>query len=225
MDFIFFVEISNIGELLDKAIRGLSRTVATDVRLQLISHPSTKLIIDKKITEDGIVLGDLREKDLKQLKFAIEVKTDGDIRNPEVLTYVLRYNKLHPDLPDPPLTGVLQLSIDENRISQYNDDVVVQTKIKEFTDINRQVTEFIRSANYKSALELKQKQLDILISIEQKDKLGFAKALLLKTRKRMAEIYDLMTKPVSNSSSAKALAMQCYKEEEEDEGLGFDLFG
>jgi len=225
----FFVEISNIGGLLEKAMRGLTRTVATDVRLKLISRDaSTQIIIDKVITNEGIVIGDLRESDLKQLKFAIEVNVPEYISSPEVLTYELRYNKLHPEIPDSPISGVLQLSVDENRISQYNDDVLVQTKIKDFTDLNKKVTEFIKVSNYKSALECKQNQMDILLSIEQKDKLGFAKVLLLKTRQRMKEIYNLIINPpISHVSSAaaKKLSMECAYEEDFDDDMGYDLFG
>jgi ribosomal protein L12E/L44/L45/RPP1/RPP2/uncharacterized protein YegL len=225
----FFIDSSDkIPAMLDKAFRGLQRTVAANAVLKI---KGSKGRVVKKLngSEDvfkGIPLGDMRERDLKQVLVEIEIEEDSSDEPIEVLEFELSYDRMDEFIPLSPQRGNLLMttSTDKSKLSQLEDEVLVYLMIHECGELDKTVVKLMEANKIDEAISIKREVVRILADLAPRDKVGFAKVLLLHAKSRLQDLEQLKTRTSSKSyeSVKKAIDRDALQEEEED--MGFGLF-
>jgi len=225
----FFIDSSDkIPAMLEKAFRGLSRTVATNVFLRI---KGTKGRHIKKLhgSDDlfkGIVLGDMREKDLKQILVQVEIEEDASDQPIEILEFELSYDRKDDCIPEGPLKGNLTMHTSTNleEVTKLNDEVLVYLRIHECGELDKSVVKLMESNKIDEALQLKRQVVKALEDLVPKDKVGFAKVLLLRARNRLFDLEQLKSRKSAKSFASVKKEIDRDAKEEEDEDMGFGLF-
>jgi len=225
----FFIDTSeNIPSLVDKAFKGLNRTVASQVVLKVKGHkgiPVKKLNGNEDLLR-GLQLPDLRESDLKQILVQIEIEPDADVSDTlELLSFELSYKPLADNFGDSQ-TGSLDVKVTKNYDDFFvlSDEVLVYLKINECSEIDKKVVKAIEQNDFAEAYYLKKKVLDILTEIVDKDELGFAKVLLMKAKSRVKDIEDMLYRRSYKSKEMIKKEVFCDAMDEQDEDMGYGLF-
>jgi len=225
----FFIDTSEkIPSILEKAFKGISRTVASNVVLKVKGFKGRQV---RKLdgNEDlfkGIPLLDMREKDLKQILVEIDLEEDESPQPIDVLEFELSYNRLDQCIPQSPQSGVLSLktTTDTKELSAVNDEVLVYLKIHECGELDKTVVKLMGNNRISEAIEVKKEVVHILSSLVLKDKVGFAKVLLLRAKSRLSDLEKLQSR--SSNKSYESLRKEIDRDamEEDDADMGFGLF-
>jgi hypothetical protein len=179
---------------------------------------------------DGLILSDLKEKELKQILFEMDVeeKESAEIST-ELFTYHLSYNRVDDNLPEGPITGNLEIPTEkfsENWLQhrKFNDEPLVFLTIQECNDLDKQVLQLISVKKFAEAITIKQRVVDTLSKLVDRDSLGFIRVLVMKGKQRIKELEQLQ---VNNNSSSLSRVCKAMHEEaawESDTDMGFGLF-
>lgn len=174
----------------------------------------------------GIPLLDMREKDLKQILVEIDLEEDESPQPIDVLEFELSYNRLDQCIPQSPQSGVLSLktTTDTKELSAVNDEVLVYLKIHECGELDKTVVKLMGNNRISEAIEVKKEVVHILSSLVLKDKVGFAKVLLLRAKSRLSDLEKLQSR--SSNKSYESLRKEIDRDamEEDDADMGFGLF-
>jgi len=226
----FFINSSEkIPSILEKAFRGLERTVACNVTLKVKGNKGRQV---KKLngTEDlmkGISLGDMREKDLKQILFHVEVEEDISFAPIEILEFELSYDRMDECVPLGPQRGNLEMmtTINLSDLKDLNPDVLVNLKISECGELDKVVVKLMDQNKIEEALSVKKEIVNALEEITPLDKIGFAKVLLLRAKNRLYDLEQLKMKKSNKSfASLKKEIDRDSREEADEADMGFGLF-
>jgi len=225
----FFIDASEkIPSILEKAFRGLSRTVASNVVLKIKGNKGRQV---QKVSgnEDlfkGISLPDMREKDLKQILIQVEIQEDASIYPIEVLEFELSYDRMDECIPLGPQRGNLNMFTSENvtDLRKLDDEVLVYLKIHECGEMDKTVVKLMEMNRIVEALSVKREVIRILNDIVPKDKVGFAKVLLLRAKTRLFDLEQLQSRTSSKSFASVKKAIHEDAVEEECDDMGFGLF-
>eukprot|EP01119_Soliformovum_irregulare_P016705 TRINITY_DN4877_c0_g1_i1.p1 TRINITY_DN4877_c0_g1~~TRINITY_DN4877_c0_g1_i1.p1 ORF type:complete len:697 (+),score=221.68 TRINITY_DN4877_c0_g1_i1:126-2216(+) len=230
----FFIENSSaIAGILEKAFGGLTRTLATSVILKLKGFggkPVRKFGAKSEDLFKGISLGDIREKDLKQLLVEVEVDTfklkDGEVF--DVMEYEVSYQRVDESIPEGPVRGTVQLEcvskLPKKQI--YNPEVLVMLKIGECGKMDKEIAQMLDERRLDDAIAKKRKVIDALSSVVHLDQVGFAKVLLMRAKKSLRDMSSVKVSAASAPKSLEAIRKTAHylAEEEEDGEMGFGLF-
>jgi len=227
----FFIEnFSEIVPILEKAFGGLTRTVATNVVLKVKGadgRPVRKFGAKNEDLLKGTSLGDVREKDYKQLLLEMEVETNlNSGEEVEVIEYEISYDRVDDCIPEGPLRGQVKLQVVDEipRIQDYDSEVLVMLKIGECGKMDKEIAELLDQRRLDDAILKKRKVVEALTSVEDLDAIGFAKVLLMRAKKSLKELLDLKNAKSSRSYDSIKQAAKYEAEEEEDGEMGFGLF-
>jgi len=227
-NYFFIDSPQSAPKFVEKAFRGLSRTVATDVVLKIRGNNGCK-VNKLNSPEDlfkGLPLNDLREKDLKQVVVEVEVPAEacGNLNTVDLFSLEISYSRIGDHIPEGPYTADLKLNTtdDWSLCSQYNDDVLVFLKIGECAQLDKAVANFVASSRVEDAIKKKERVMEILKDIADKDSIGFAKVMLLRAKERVKDLRELRV----NRSKMEYVKKHTFKEaeEEEDDDMGYGLF-
>jgi len=226
----FFIDASEkIHSILEKAFRGLTRTVASNTVLKVKGNKGRQV---KKLngTEDlfkGISLGDMREKDLKQLILQVEIEEDSSTEPIEILEFELSYDRMDECIPLGPQTGNLKMSTSTNHndLKTLTHEVLVNLKINECGELDKVVVKLMDQNKIDEALSIKREIVNALTEITPMDKVGFAKVLLLRAKNRLYDLEQLKQKKSHKSfASLKKEIDRDAREEADESDMGFGLF-
>jgi len=227
----FFIDGTpgSFSKILDKAFKGLSRTVATNVVLKIRGSKNRK-VTKIRVNDDlfqGIILGDMREQDLKQVLLEVEVEENEAIANTDIFSYELSYDCLDQHIPKGPLTGTLTMPVttdDYASFSKFDSDVIVSVKLHDCAELDKKVVNLLNQSNLYEAILVKRQVIQVLESVLPFDQLGFASAVLLKAKQRLQDLEMAIKKPAHvNLDKMKKEAHKDALEEEESD-MGFGLF-
>jgi Ca-activated chloride channel family protein len=228
--YFFIDHAENIPKMLDKAFRGLSRTVATNVTLKIAG--SKGRVVKKLSGNDdlfkGIALPDMREKDLKQIVLQLEVEESDNQEEVEILQFELSYDRLDECIPVGPIRGDLKLKVTNNfgLLNEQNGSVLVYLKINECAEMDKKVVRLMDENKLDEAINLKKEVINVLSGVADLDEVGFVKVLLMRAHNRVKELEALKDNKRSSSEDRQLVRKAMHKEalEEEDEDMGFGLF-
>eukprot|EP01118_Nematostelium_gracile_P019967 TRINITY_DN949_c0_g1_i1.p1 TRINITY_DN949_c0_g1~~TRINITY_DN949_c0_g1_i1.p1 ORF type:complete len:689 (-),score=205.57 TRINITY_DN949_c0_g1_i1:570-2636(-) len=231
----FFIDSSDKTQpMLEKAFKGLSRTVASDVFLKVSGYRGAKVnkVNEKDDLLKGTALGDIREKGFKQLLLELDIDPLNHSFPISVLDYELTYLRQDDFIQEGPITGSVQMETtsDESLASTVDDSVLVYLKIYETSEMDKSVLKLVSDSKLDEAIQLKRKVVNILEEIAAIDKIGFAKVLLMRATNRLYEMETMRAQQSSGSYYGGAAASLLQKglkkeaEEAEDEDMGFGLF-
>ena len=157
----------------------------------------------------------------------VEVEPSSDQSVLNLLSYELNYKRVDfTFIPEGPQTGSLSVQVSQNfeDFFDLSDEVLVYLKINECSEIDKKIVLALDQRDMARAFSLKAEAVEILSEIVEKDKLGFAKVLLMKAKERLEELRELRDKPHSSNYSKVKKSVYKEAEEEEDEDMGFGLF-
>jgi len=225
----FFIDNSDkIPLILDKAFGGLVRTVAGNVVLKLkgAKGRTVRKLSGNEDLFKGIPLGDMREKDLKQILVQIEVEEDEAFEPVEILEFELSYDRMDECIPSSPQRGSLKMKTTSNMedLIQMNDEVLVNLKTHDCGELDKTVVKLMESGRIQEALSMKRAVVQILQGLVPKDRIGFSKVLLLRAKNRLFDLEQLQSKNSAKSFESVKKAIDRDAEDEEDEDMGFGLF-
>ena len=118
----------------------------------------------------------------------------------------------------------MRTSSDSSNLHQMEDEVLVYLKIHECSDLDNTVVKLMEGNNLAEALVVKREVVEILKDIVPKDKVGFAKVLLLRAQARLYELEQLNSKKSAKSFESVRKAIDRDAREEEEADMGFGLF-
>ena len=225
--FYFLASSDLIETLVTKALVCVFGVCGSRVRL--IVRGKNGAVVTKIWGHENLVtgasLGDLHTDNLRSI--LCEFTTSGT-ENTEVesLTYELQYNQ--PNDPDgAPIVMKNTLSLkfveDESLVSAVDPRVKILYATQMAADMDKQISQLVREGHRKEAMEVVDKQIELLKDAEKFDDERGLIALLLRQVERMQG--KLKDETVDRKLLAQGYEHQAYlKEECDEEDMGFGFF-
>eukprot|EP01004_Peranema_trichophorum_P004063 NODE_300_length_2995_cov_40.630919_g259_i0.p1 GENE.NODE_300_length_2995_cov_40.630919_g259_i0~~NODE_300_length_2995_cov_40.630919_g259_i0.p1 ORF type:complete len:936 (-),score=165.42 NODE_300_length_2995_cov_40.630919_g259_i0:131-2938(-) len=238
-NYFFIDKAQSIPGLVDKAFKGLTRMVGHSAKLGIRGpkgitiRKTTSAGSTKSDLLSGILLGDLREKGLKQVLLDVEIDPCfKPVDNLMIFSYWLEYIQLdgakHLNLPASPIHASLCLPCLSDlpplpKAFEFNEETLVSVRMNEISAMDRKAIQLLDNYKTQEALEIKQRVLTILESILPLDKMGLVRAIIIRTKARIENIRKLLTSR-STSYAMVRKEIHCDCEDMEDGDMGFGLF-
>ena len=174
-DYFFIDQADRIPNIVDEAIEGLLGLVLSNVELKLSSEKGVDI---KKVYtySDKIILGDVRETEIRQV--LVEIEVDPTIADPtKLIQFELTYRLIEDIMNDRTFSDVLSIPYTTNPddIMKENEDVLLTKHLLETADKELEISRLVENMEFDQA-KINQKDLiDYLKSLKYIDKAGLLK--------------------------------------------------
>ncbi|MHA2104818.1 MAG: vWA domain-containing protein [Candidatus Hodarchaeales archaeon] len=171
-DYFFIDEADKIPNIVDEAIQGLLGLVLSNVELQFSSGIGVDI---KKVYsyKEGVILGDVRETETRQV--LVEIEVDPKVADPKKIIYFeLKYRTIDDIMNEKTFTETLGIpfTINEEDILTENGDVLLVKHLLETAEKELEIAKLIENFDYEQAEDYQEKLIQFLKNLTLKDKEG-----------------------------------------------------